>query len=156
MTKHANEIAWWMAYCGVIASMRHTLLDDFLQRPPCGAVADLASAESHIVGASRYRTAPSNHWQLTQKGHVATQFQDAHQRYSAALANGKWCPTYSGNEIFRDLATGSTRIFRRGPHAMHRVNLASINMSSTRGNHFPCAVKVNMNVFVPAQCLCSC
>lgn len=102
----ATSLVPYMACRAVISSMRHLVLDGFSEHPKRTAVLDLSVAESLIVTSPWFgRIAPDTRDELNVI-HIRKRLRLFDEQYRADLASGdRWKQTFSGKELFRDVAS---------------------------------------------------
>ncbi len=102
----ATSLIPYMACRAVISSMRHLVLDGFPEHPKRTAVPDLNVAESLIVTSPWFGRIVSDTRDELNVTHVHERLRQFDEQYRADLANGDhWKQTFSGKELFRDVAS---------------------------------------------------
>jgi hypothetical protein len=101
----ASRLVWWMACRAVVASLRRTVLDQFIPHPRNTDVVDMPSAERWIASSEWWNNIGARITTAIDAAALKRMLQTHHDAYRDDLANGNWLRTFSGKELFRDVTS---------------------------------------------------
>lgn len=105
MLQLARSLAAYMACRAEMTELRHLVLDDFMAHPRLHAVPDLAVAESLIVSSSWFGRIVAQTESEVSAIRVRERLAELHLTYLADLNGDQWRQTFTGKELFKDIAS---------------------------------------------------
>jgi hypothetical protein len=100
----SGRLTWWAACRHVVAELKGRFREPFVADPPCGTIADEASAVDHICTSPWFvKLAPEA--ARTRQEDVRRLLADAHREAESQLSDGTWRTEFAGKEIYHDVGS---------------------------------------------------